>query len=82
MSSTTALSAMFLSYVIPLYWVALFAAVSQLWLGVVMESVRMFTKVPYIRHELLDRMFGSGGPLLDGSLATWELKRWCAWARG
>jgi len=46
-----------------------------------MEPARMFTKVPYIRHELLDRMFGSGGPLLDDS-STWRLKRWCIWARG
>jgi len=66
---------MFLSYDIPLYWVALFAAVRQLWLGVIKKSVKMFTKVPYIRHELLDRMFGSGGPFLDVSLATWELER-------
>lgn len=70
MSFITALSAMFLSPFIPLYWVALFAVVRYLWLGVIKESIKILTKVPYLQQELLDRMFGSGGPLLDDSLTT------------
>ena len=65
---------MFFSPFIPLYWVALFAVAKQFLLGVIQESVKTFTKVPYPRQELLDLIVGSGGPLLDDILTTWELK--------